>query len=129
MYPCIVCSEPTKVIGSQVIKNKVRRRRKCEICDKRFTTVEIIYSPDNAEPTPTLPDYLGRVEVVADGKPLKISLHILPKDIDILVRMALANKQSINRVIIEQLRKAIGIDNNAMVNQMGGRGESGTEID
>lgn len=44
---CLACDSDTQVIDSRDsnrVRGAIRRRRKCKLCDCRFTTVEVIQS-------------------------------------------------------------------------------------
>lgn len=45
---CVYCGENTKVMDSRVSKSKVRRRRECLNCNKRFTTIEKFVAESNS---------------------------------------------------------------------------------
>lgn len=59
---CPKCKEKTKVTDSREMTNKngVRRRRKCLVCDHRFTTYEEFESSVNIEELKTLREKLRR---------------------------------------------------------------------
>ena len=44
---CPLCKGETDVIDSRPTKNMIRRRRKCQSCGHRFSTVETMGTPNN----------------------------------------------------------------------------------
>lgn len=56
MFPCPGCGlDKTSVIDSRADREGVRRRRKCLVCEHRFTTVERL-RPDHANMQATVAD-------------------------------------------------------------------------
>lgn len=72
---CIFCDGSTAVVDKRTsIDNVTRRRRKCLVCSKRFTTKEVLLEdfPDTDKvPMPTPKVRVVKVAKVAKPKPVK----------------------------------------------------------
>jgi transcriptional repressor NrdR len=95
MY-CPFCqAEDTKVLDSRLLAegNEVRRRRKCEACQKRFTTYEKVEV--------SMPAVLKR-----DGRTEEYNLEKLRRSLDMACKKLSVKTEQIDR-IVNNIEKAI----------------------
>ena len=48
------CGERTRVVDSRPTKTSIRRRRQCDICNARYTTIEVLSEDYARVPNPKL---------------------------------------------------------------------------